>query len=200
LVDNAFGGGAIVDVRDLHVHGPHNVLDALAAAALARAHGVAVPAVAAGLRAYRPVAHRLAHVADVDGVAYVDDSKATNPHAAEAALSSFASIVWIAGGQNKALAFDHLAQVARGRVRAAVLFGSCAGEVADALARHAAEIPVVRVPDLDNAVREAARLARPGDTVLLSPAAASFDMFTDYKQRGDAFVDSVRRLAGEEDQ
>jgi UDP-N-acetylmuramoylalanine--D-glutamate ligase len=135
-------------------------------------------------------------------VAYVDDSKATNPHAAAASLGGYDSVVWIAGGLNKGLPFDDLVAAAAPRLRAAVLLGNCRAEVADALARHAPQVPVVEVGSTDTgamevAVRAAAALARPGDTVLLAPAAASMDLFRDYAARGDAFVAAVHRLSGE---
>ncbi|MGE5764892.1 MAG: UDP-N-acetylmuramoyl-L-alanine--D-glutamate ligase [Mycobacterium leprae] len=207
LVDRAYGadpgagGQELARVADVRPAGPHNVANALAAAALARAHGVAPAAVGAGLRSFRPGGHRNAVVSVVDGVTYVDDSKATNPHAAAASLAGYDSVVWIAGGLNKGLPFDEVAAVAAPRLRAAVLLGSCRGEVASSLARHAPEVPVVEVASTDTgamqvAVREAARLARPGDAVLLAPAAASMDMFRDYAARGDAFTAAVHRLAG----
>ncbi len=134
---------------------------------------------------------------------YVDDSKATNPHAAVASLRAYPSIVWVAGGLGKDTPFDELIADARGRLRGAVLIGSCRDQIKEALARHAPEVPVVEVaaPDtddmsvMDTVVRAAASMAREGDTVLLAPAAASMDMFRDYAARGDAFADAVRRLA-----
>jgi UDP-N-acetylmuramoylalanine--D-glutamate ligase len=131
-------------------------------------------------------------------VDFVDDSKATNPHAANAALRSFDSVVWIAGGLNKGLGFDELAATAAGRVRAAVLLGSCADEIEESLSRNAARLPVIRASSMQDAVRAAAGLAQPGDTVLLAPAAASMDMFRDYVERGEAFAAAVAALAGQE--
>lgn len=209
LVDRAFvpdrRGQAqeLAAVADVVPPAPHNVANALAAAALARAYGVPPAAVRAGLRAFRPDAHRIAHVADVRGVAYVDDSKATNPHAAGASLSAYAPVVWIAGGLAKGAAFDDLVRGCAGRLRGAVLLGADRGLIAQALARHAPDVPVVDLDRTDTgamsaAVREAARLARPGDTVLMAPACASWDMFTNYSQRGDAFAAAVRDLAAEQ--
>jgi UDP-N-acetylmuramoylalanine--D-glutamate ligase len=194
LVDAAFGGGPLVAVDALAVAGPHNVTDALIAAALARAAEVPVEAVARGLTGYAAGPHRLALVAVVDGVRYVDDSKGTNPHAAAAALATYPDAVWIAGGLAKGARFDDLVRDHGGRLRGAVLIGSCAGQIAESLARHAAHVPVIRAHDLDNAVREASRLARPGGVVLLSPAAASMDMFRDYADRGERFATAVRAL------
>jgi UDP-N-acetylmuramoylalanine--D-glutamate ligase len=196
LVDRAFGGGRLVAVRDLRVAGPHMISNALAAAALARAEGVEPAAIGAALAGFRAGAHRNAEVAVVDGVRWVDDSKATNPHAAAASLVGYPSVVWIAGGLNKGLTFDDLVREAREALRAVVLIGSCADEIAAALARHAPDVPVERAAAMDDAVKTAAVLARAGDTVLLAPAAASMDMFRDYAARGDQFAEAVRAREG----
>ncbi|MFE0720653.1 UDP-N-acetylmuramoyl-L-alanine--D-glutamate ligase [Streptomyces rochei] len=205
LVDRAFvenrhkNAQELAEVSDVNPPAPHNIANALAAAALARAFGVPAAAVRDGLRAFTPDAHRIAHVADVDGVAYVDDSKATNTHATEASLAAYESIVWIAGGLAKGAAFDELVAGAAKRLRGAVLIGADRALIREALARHAPEVPVVDLDRTDTgamlqAVQEARRLARPGDTVLLAPACASMDMFTNYNQRGDAFARAVREL------
>jgi UDP-N-acetylmuramoylalanine--D-glutamate ligase len=205
LVDRAFvenrqkNAQELAEVSDVNPPAPHNIANALAAAALARAFGVPAGAVRDGLRAFRPDAHRIAHVADVDGVAYVDDSKATNTHAAEASLAAYEPIVWIAGGLAKGATFDELVARSAERLRGAVLIGADRALIRDALARHAPEVPVVDVDRTDTgamlqAVTEAKRLAQPGDTVLLAPACASMDMFTNYNQRGDAFAAAVREL------
>jgi UDP-N-acetylmuramoylalanine--D-glutamate ligase len=197
LVDMAFGAQAaktevklasLADVcgSDQHARSrppaPHNVSDALAAAALARAYGAPAAAISAGLRRYQPDPHRIALVAAVGGVDYIDDSKATNPHAAAAALGA------------------ELVAAAADRLRGVVLFGADRAIIATAMARHAPDVPVVEVAKTDTGamdfvVRAAAELARPGDTVLLAPAAQSFDMFRDYPARGAAFAAAVRRLA-----
>jgi UDP-N-acetylmuramoylalanine--D-glutamate ligase len=178
----------------LAVSGQHNLANATAAATLARLAGIGEEGIACALRDFRTGGHRLVTVATLDGVAYVDDSKATNPHAAQRAIESYDSVVWIAGGLNKGLAFDDLVAATRHKLRAAVLIGTCAPEVRDALARHAPEVPVTDAGDLHTAVGTARRLARPGDTVLLAPAAASMDQFPDYAARGDAFAAEVRAL------
>ena len=207
LVDRAFTGdprreaAELAQLSDVRPFAPHNVANALAAAALARAHGVPPQAVAEGLRAFVPDPHRIAHVATVNGVDYIDDSKATNPHAAAASLAACESAVWIAGGLLKGADVTELVRSCAPRLRAAVLIGADRAKIAEALARHAPEVPVVDIPDthtgtMDIVVAEAARLARPGDTVLLAPAGASFDMFTSYGARGEAFAAAVRRLAG----
>ncbi|MEX2981974.1 UDP-N-acetylmuramoyl-L-alanine--D-glutamate ligase [Streptomyces sp. C36] len=206
LVDRAFvenrhqQAQELAEVSDITPPAPHNIANALAAAALARAFGVEAAAVRDGLRAFRPDAHRIAHVADVDGVAYVDDSKATNTHAAQASLAAYGSIVWIAGGLAKGATFDELVTASAPRLRGAVLIGADRALIREALARHAPDVPVVDLERTDTgamaaAVQEAARLARPGDTVLMAPACASMDMFTNYNKRGEAFAEAVRALA-----
>ncbi len=178
---------------------PHTVANALAAAALARAHGVAPRAVRDGLRSFVPDAHRVADIAEVDGVRYVDDSKATNPHAALAALRSFDHNVWVAGGLAKGAGFDELVEEARDHLRAVVLIGTDRAIIADALKRHAPDVPVVEVESgdtdlMDRVVEVAASLAHQGDTVLLAPGCASWDQFRNYSARGDAFTSAVERL------
>ncbi|MFJ4504138.1 UDP-N-acetylmuramoyl-L-alanine--D-glutamate ligase [Streptomyces sp. NPDC088864] len=208
LVDRAFvknrqkQAQELAEVADVDPPAPHNIANALAAAALARAFGVAPAAVRDGLRAFRPDPHRIEHVADIDGVAYVDDSKATNTHAAEASLAAYDSIVWIAGGLAKGATFDELVTGCAKRLRGVVLMGADRALIREALARHAPEVPVVDLDRTDTgamseAVREAARLARPGDTVLMAPACASMDMFVNYNKRGEAFADAVRARAAE---
>ncbi|GGK98205.1 UDP-N-acetylmuramoylalanine--D-glutamate ligase [Sphaerisporangium melleum] len=206
LVDRAFTADPVrsaeelATLEDVRPFAPHNVANALAAAALARAHGVSPDAVRRGLRDHVPDPHRIAHVARVAEVDYVDDSKATNPHAAAASLAAYRSVVWVAGGLLKGAEVDELVRAASGRLRAAVLLGADRARIREALARHAANVPVVEVEGqdtgvMDRVVNEAARLASPGDTVLLAPAGASMDIFTDYGARGEAFARAVHRLA-----
>ncbi|MFF4450321.1 UDP-N-acetylmuramoyl-L-alanine--D-glutamate ligase [Streptomyces sp. NPDC001502] len=208
LVDRAFvenrqkNAQELAEVTDVNPPAPHNIANALAAAALARAFGVEPRAVRDGLRDFRPDAHRVAYVDEVGSVTYIDDSKATNTHAAEASLAAFEPVVWIAGGLAKGATFDELVKNAAKRLRGAVLIGADRALIAEALARHAPEVPVVDLDRTDTgamlaAVREAAALAEPGDTVLLAPACASMDMFANYNKRGDAFADAVRELAAE---
>nr|WP_235862947.1 UDP-N-acetylmuramoyl-L-alanine--D-glutamate ligase [Saccharopolyspora kobensis] len=203
LVDRAFGDRAVLaSLADVHPAGPHNVANALAAAALARAHGVQPGAVAEGLRAFQPGAHRSVPVAEAAGVSYVDDSKATNPHAADAALRAHPRVVWIAGGLLKGADVDELVAANADRLAAAVLIGRDRAQFAAALARHAPDVPVREVSAGDDAgmlqaVRSAHEFASPGSVVLLAPAAASMDMFTDYAHRGRAFADAVREVLAE---
>jgi UDP-N-acetylmuramoylalanine--D-glutamate ligase len=200
LLDRAFGtdGDDVVlaALSDVRLAGPHNVANALAAAALARAHGVGPEAVAEGLRTFEPGAHRSVVVAEANGVAYIDDSKATNPHAAAAALRAHPHVVWIAGGLLKGAPVEALVATNADRLDAVVLIGRDRARIAAALARHAPDVPVREVESGDDggmlhAVRLAGEFARPGSVVLLAPAAASMDMFTDYGHRGRAFAEAV---------
>ena len=179
---------------------PHQVANALAAAALARAHGIPAAAVRQGLRDFRPEPHRIAEAGTIAGVRYVDDSKATNPHAAAASLAAFETVVWVAGGLLKGADVDDLVARHTDRLRGVVLIGRDRHLIAQALTRHAPDVPVVDVSDtdtgaMDRVVSSAAALARAGDVVLLAPAAASMDMFANYGARGEAFVEAVARLA-----
>ncbi|MGW4060871.1 UDP-N-acetylmuramoyl-L-alanine--D-glutamate ligase [Amycolatopsis sp. NPDC004747] len=205
LVDRAFvadpanSAEELATLTDVRPAGPHNVANALAAAALARAHGVTADAVLKGLREYQPAPHRAVEVAEVAGVRYVNDSKATNPHAAAGSLRAHASIVWIAGGQLKGASVDELVSSIAGRLRGVVLLGVDSPVIAAAVARHAPDVPVNSLRPGDDepmtaAVSAASAMARPGDVVLLAPAAASLDMFSSYGERGDAFAAAVRVL------
>lgn len=205
LADRAFieqrahNAAELCNVADLASPAPHFIANALAAAALARSHGVPTIAVRDGLRSFQPDGHRIADAGEVDGVRYVDDSKATNPHAAQSSLSAYEPVVWIAGGLAKGASFDSLVKSARDRLRAVVLLGRDRGVIAAALGRHAPDVPVIEIADgetsvMDRAVRAAADLAHPGDTVLLAPGCASMDQFENYGARGDAPVAAVRAL------
>ncbi|MFP5283049.1 MAG: UDP-N-acetylmuramoyl-L-alanine--D-glutamate ligase [Actinomycetes bacterium] len=204
LVDRAFvaqrkdSALELAKVDDVSPRAPHNVENALAAAALARSYGVPATAVRHGLRTVQLGAHKIQTVAELDGVRWVDDSKATNPHAADAALRTYDRVVWVAGGQAKGTTFDDLVVDHRQRLRGAVLLGADRNLIAQALARHAPEVPVIvigadQTEPMGQAVEAAASLAAPGDTVLLAPGCASLDMFRDYAARGDAFAAAVRR-------
>ena len=227
LVDNAFGEQlALAETASIPVAGPVGVLDALAAAALARAVDAPPHAIADALAAFRVGRHRAEVIAIVDGVTYVDDSKATNPHAAQASITAYPRVVWIAGGLLKGASVDELVTAVANRLVGAVLIGRDRTLIRDALSRHAPDVPIVelatgedsgvpgqiesavnhvtRVVDVSGrsvsdavmaAVVDAARaLADPGDTVLLAPAGASFDQFSGYGQRGDAFASAVTAL------
>ena len=208
LVDRAFvanraqAAQELATVGDVRPAAPHNVANALAAAALARAHGVPAAAVRDGLRSFEPAGHRIADVGTVDGVRYIDDSKATNCHAAQTSLMAYDRVVWIAGGLAKGQSFDELVQATAGQMSGVVLLGQDRGVIAEAIARHAPDLPIVEVSRTDtgamtDVVVAAAAMAGPGDTVLLAPGCASWDMFRDYAQRGDMFAGAVQTLAQE---
>lgn len=199
IVSRLAGDAEVAAVEGVGAPGPHNLANAVAAVAAAHCAGANPADLGAHLAAFSPGPHRLEHVATVGGVDYVNDSKATNPHAAAAALASSGTpgepcVVWIAGGLNKGLDFADLTVPARERVHAAVTIGHSGPEVAR-LTRGLG-IRTVEAGTLAEAVPAAAALARPGDTVLLAPACASMDQFTDYAERGQVFRDAVALLAG----
>ncbi len=203
VADRATSAAELATVADVSPLAPHNVENALAAAALARSFGAPPVAVREGLRVVVPGPHRNVVVVQRQGVAYVDDSKATNPHAAAASLMAYDSVVWLAGGLAKGATFDELVRQAGARLRAVVAFGTDGPLVAASIRRHAPDVPVVEVATAEtgqvgveamSAVLAAARrFAAPGDTVLLAPACASMDQFRDYAERGDLFADLASR-------
>jgi UDP-N-acetylmuramoylalanine--D-glutamate ligase len=213
LIDRAFADGLMLaGTASISVPGPIGVLNALAAAALARAVDVPAAAIADALASFHVGPHRAHVVAEIDGVTYVDDSKATNPHAARASIAAYPRVVWIAGGLLKGASVDELVSDISNRLVGAVLIGRDRALVANALSRHAPDVPVVEVvtgedsevletneSDVNSVTRlmtavvaAARRLAGEGDTVLLAPAGASFDQFSGYAERGDAFAAAVR--------
>jgi len=184
------GGAVVIDVDELGRSMPHDVSNALAAAATATAAGASIDAVREGLREFRGLPHRVELIGEWRGVRWFDDSKATVPHATLAAVRGFHSVVLIAGGRNKGVDLAPLAG-AREHVRAVVAMGEAADEVE---AVFGGLVPVERVhTNMDDVVTVASDLAESGDAVLLSPGCASFDWFTSYEQRGDAFRASVER-------
>ncbi|XAS68969.1 UDP-N-acetylmuramoyl-L-alanine--D-glutamate ligase [Micrococcaceae bacterium Sec5.7] len=227
LVDRAFiaerkdSAAELASMADLGELAPrHMVANALAAAALVRAYGVDVSAVRKGIQNYVPGSHRIQPVTRQNGVLWVNDSKATNPHAASASLAAFDSVIWIAGGLSKGVSYDELVHDHARRLKAVVLIGKDTTSLAEALQRHAPDVPVIAQPagDTENmqtagtggpiatpspvsggtvmaqAVASAAQLATSGDTVLMAPAAASMDQFSSYAHRGDAFIEAVLEL------
>ena len=174
-------------------HDRDNVLAALTAV---WALGVDPNTASQALADFQALPHRCEVVSSRGGLTWVNDSKATNPGAAQRAIEgSKAPILWIAGGRGKALAFEDLAQTARGRVKVALLIGEAAHEIEEALGGH---VRFEHCSDLDAAVAMAASLGEPGDVVLLAPACASFDQFKSFEHRGDSFRNAVQRLAGED--
>lgn len=210
VVDRAFHDDRRNSALELTTHGelaaaglaaPHSVANVLAASALARAYGVDPAVIRTAISTFRMDHHRTESVVTVDGVQWVDDSKATNPHAANASLSAFASVVWIVGGLLKGVDIGDLVQKHAPRLRAAVVIGADRSEVLAAFERHAPALTVFEVQAADTkevmpeAVRLAARVARAGDVVLLAPAAASMDQFADYGDRGRQFAAAARSHA-----
>lgn len=194
------GGRAheLVAVGDLGVKGEHNVSNALAAAACARAAGADFGAIARGLRSFQPIEHRLEPAGVVSGAEYFNDSKATNPDAVMKALTAFGErpLVLLLGGRNKGVDLRPLAQRASERARAVICFGEAAAEFEEAFAGLALE-PVVTA-GLADALDAARAVARAGDVVVLSPGCTSFDEFSGYDERGRRFKDLVRHAAGDE--
>ncbi|MGY6500215.1 MAG: UDP-N-acetylmuramoyl-L-alanine--D-glutamate ligase [Acidimicrobiales bacterium] len=180
----------IIDVAGLGRSLPHDVANALAAAATARAAGADIAAIADMLGAFAGLPHRVQVVAEHDGVRFVDDSKATVPHASVAAIACFDSVVLIAGGRNKGLDLSEMAGPAD-RLRAVVTLGEAADDLVAAFAPTGVEVR--RATSMAEAVGTARAIARPGDTVLLSPGCASFDMYAGYAERGDDFAREVAR-------
>ena len=188
-------GHALLPRARLPLLGEHNVANALAAALAAARAGVPRAAIAAALERFRGLPHRHTLVAEIGGVRFVDDSKGTNIGATAAGLAGYpaGTVHLILGGLGKGQDFAPLVEAAAGRVAAAYLIGEAAGEIASSFGSR---VPVEQCGTLAEAVRRAAAAARPGDTVLLSPACASFDQFRDYAHRGDEFARLARLTAG----
>jgi UDP-N-acetylmuramoylalanine--D-glutamate ligase len=187
------GAERILAVTELPLAGAHNVSNALAACALAFVAGVPLAALAKGLRSFRGLPHRMERVALRGGVEWLDDSKGTNVGATVAALKGLAQkAVLILGGEGKGQNFAPLAAAVREHAKHVLLIGRDAASIEAAIA--ASGVPAERVATMEKAVARAAQLAKPGDAVLLSPACASFDMFRDYKHRGEVFAAAVNAL------
>ncbi|HVN47031.1 MAG TPA: UDP-N-acetylmuramoyl-L-alanine--D-glutamate ligase [Steroidobacteraceae bacterium] len=187
------GAAPLLRVSELRIRGVHNAANALAALALGEALALPLPAMLDELRTFAGLPHRSQWIADVHGVAYIDDSKGTNVGATLAAVAGMPGpVVLIAGGDGKNQDFAPLARAFRGKVRHVILIGRDAPRIAAALEGVCS---FERCATLPQAVAAAARAARPGDTVLLSPACASFDMFRDYAHRGAVFAEAVQGLA-----
>jgi UDP-N-acetylmuramoylalanine--D-glutamate ligase len=186
-------GEPLLPVSSMKIKGLHNAANALAALALGEALGLALPVMLSELEAFPGLPHRAQWVADINGVTYINDSKGTNVGATIAAVGGLSGpLVMIAGGDGKNQDFGPLAAAFRGKVRHALLIGRDAPSIAHALDGICT---TENCSSLEAAVRAAARVAQPGDTVLLSPACASLDMFRDYTHRGGVFTEAVRELA-----
>jgi UDP-N-acetylmuramoylalanine--D-glutamate ligase len=192
----------IADLSDIKPAVPHNVLNAMAAAGIALSVGVSHPQITTGIRSFKLDHHRIELVKTADGIDWVDDSKATNPHAAKAALGSFLSNIWIAGGLAKGAKMADLVAKSAPRIKAAILIGTDRELIAAELAKAVPNIEIYRIDKTGTAqelmeavVLKAKELAVKGDTVLLAPACASMDQFKSYAERGDLFAQAVKRLA-----
>jgi UDP-N-acetylmuramoylalanine--D-glutamate ligase len=208
LIDRAFIANSteaevLAELADIKPTVPHNVSNALAAAGLARSIGISYGGIKNGLNSFVVDHHRIEVVLVKDGVSWVNDSKATNPHAAIASILSHEKVVWIAGGLAKGASMDRLVQRAAPRLSAAILIGTDRHLIEKALQEFAPEIPVVIIenqetPELlmSQIISQAKELAKTGDAVLLAPACASMDQFTSYAHRGNLFADAVRSQVG----
>jgi len=198
LVDGA-NRTPLLHEGELRIPGRHNVANALAAAVVGAIYGIPADAIAAVLRDFRGLPHRLETVAEIGGVLYVNDSQGTTPYATIPALTAYGRpAVVILGGVSKSADFTELGRAVVRDARGAVLIGQAADEIGAALDRAGAarkHLPVERAATLPEAVRRATALARPGDVVLLSPSGQSFDMFSSYEERGEVFRNAVRELA-----
>ena len=207
VVDRAFVADeaeALFELADIKPAVPHNLLNAMAAAGLVRSVGVSGQSIASAMKKFKLDHHRLEVVAEKDGITWIDDSKATNPHAAIAALQSQLSSIWIAGGLAKGAAMDELVERCKGRIKVAILIGADAHIIETALRKYAPEIQIASIdPGLKGldvmrrAVALAQMQAKAGDVVLLAPACASMDQFKNYAERGDFFAQAVREKIGE---
>ena len=216
LVDRAFvadpmEAAMMCELKDITPTVPHNVSNALAAAALSRTVGVSYEHIQKALQEFTPGRHRIETVFESDSVTWVDDSKATNPHAASASLMSHLSVVWIAGGLAKGADMSSLVERCKGRIKAVILIGADRQLIADALHEHAPEIPRILVDApadytrggnsnslMEAVVAQAAKLVAAGDAVLMAPACASMDQFISYADRGDRFAAAVRKVVAHE--
>lgn len=204
LIDRAFSASPsqaneIAELGDITPTVPHNVLNALAAAALALSIGIKYENIKSGLKNFSPDHHRMELVLIKNEINWIDDSKATNPHAAAASLLSNFKVIWIAGGLAKGASMSDLVKRCASRIKAVILIGEDRELIAKAIGEYSEKIEVVRVNQLSDAktlmkdvVSAAIKLAQPGDTVLLAPACASMDQFDSYVQRGQLFAQAVK--------
>jgi UDP-N-acetylmuramoylalanine--D-glutamate ligase len=200
--NNALEIATLQDIGEIGVMTPHLMANVAAATAMARSAGVEPDRIRHAIRNFRLDSHRIELVAEAGGVRWIDDSKATNPHAANASLASFERVVWIVGGLLKGVDISSLIERHKSSLAAAIVIGADRTAVLEALAAKAPEVPVTEIPSgqgpdvMKAAVEAAARFAVSGDVVLLAPAAASMDQFKDYADRGSSFAQAVRDLIG----
>ena len=198
--DKALEIASFEDLQGFGVLTPHLLSNIAAATALARSYGVPPAACRKALREFKVSPHRIQLVAEIDGVRYINDSKATNAHAAAASLTSFESVVWILGGLLKGVDISDVISQFAPRLRGAVVIGVDRAEIVEAFAKLAPQVPLVEILGgesvMTQAVSSAANLANSGDVVLLAPAAASMDQFLNYQKRGDSFIEAVEKLVG----
>jgi UDP-N-acetylmuramoylalanine--D-glutamate ligase len=198
--DNAQELATLEDIAMIGVITPHLLANVAAASALARSFGIPAEAVKLGIREFRLDRHRIEVVLEHDEITWIDDSKATNPHAAAASLASFDSIVWVVGGLLKGVNVAPLVAKFAPRLRGAVVIGKDRELVLEALRAEAPSVPVIEITTDDNdevmpqVASSALAFAQAGDVVLLAPAAASMDQFKDYADRGFRFAEAVRAL------
>jgi UDP-N-acetylmuramoylalanine--D-glutamate ligase len=200
--NNALEIATLEDIGEIGVMTPHLMANVAAATAMARSAGVEPDRIRHAIRNFRLDSHRIELVAEAGGVRWIDDSKATNPHAANASLASFERVVWIVGGLLKGVDISSLIERHKSSLAAAIVIGADRTAVLEALAARAPEVPVTEIPSgqgpdvMKAAVEAAARFAVSGDVVLLAPAAASMDQFKDYADRGSSFSQAVRDQIG----
>ena len=204
LIDRTFSAtpaqaNEIAELVDITPTAPHNVLNALAASALALSIGIKYESIKIGLRNFSPDHHRMELVLSKNDINWIDDSKATNPHAAAASLLSYFQVIWIAGGLAKGSSMDELVSRCAKRIKAVILIGHDRELIADAFTKLSPEIQILRVDQVTDSkqlmkdvVKQAIALAKPGDTVLLAPACASMDQFSSYVERGQLFAQAVK--------
>lgn len=215
LIDRAFTGSQstaieLATLADINPPAPHNVANALAAAGLARVFDISAEAIREGLRDFTPGHHRIEMISQARGITWINDSKATNPHAANASLAAFDSVVWIAGGLAKGADMNTLIKRRSAQIRAAILIGADRDLISAGLKKYGAHIEIMMIDEnssladeekakqlMRDVVFAASKVAQPGDTVLLAPACASMDQFQSYAQRGEFFAEAVRELVGE---
>ena len=192
----------VAELAEAGLSAPHVVANILAASALARAAGVEPADIRAALRAFRLDAHRIEIVAVADGITWVDDSKATNPHAAASSLTAFPGAIWVVGGLLKGVDISELVASRGPGAKAVVVIGGDRDPITAAFARHAPDVPLFEVDHAETedvmarVVELALEVARDGDVVLLAPAAASFDQFSSYADRGRSFARAVQDQIG----